>query len=104
MDMVTRTDNGRSHETKSIRLYDEGSAITYKQLKCPVILTGHSGRWTFARNGDGCSVSSEHKVVINPDMIASLLGQNSTLVDARAYVRNTLGENSRTTLGAIESA
>jgi aromatase len=42
--------------------------------------------------------TARHTVVINPDAVSKVLGPDRTLADAREFVRNALGTNSRTTM------
>jgi aromatase len=42
---------------------------------------------------------SRHHVVIEPDAVERILGPTATIEDARSFVRDALGANSRATLG-----
>lgn len=98
MEMETTTADGATHTTRSIRLCFPPERIVYKQLVTPDLLLGHSGSWDL-RKGDGGDVAiARHTVVINPDAIAGVLGPDRTLADARTFVREALGANSRATM------
>jgi aromatase len=98
MEMDTRTADGTTHTTRSIRLCFATERIIYKQLVPPTLLFGHSGGWTFTDGSDGAMATARHTVVINPVAIPKVLGKNRTLADAREFLRTALGANSRTTL------
>jgi aromatase len=98
MTMDTVTADGSAHTTRSIRVCVPGERIVYKQLVPPTLLLGHSGRWVFADLGDGAVVTAEHTVAINPATVTEVLGAGATLADARRFVRDALGANSRATL------
>lgn len=94
MEMDTVTADGSTHTTRSVRLCFPGEAIVYKQLMPPAMLLGHSGSWSF---GDR-AVTARHMVAVDPAVMRSQLGPATTVADSRAYVREALGANSRTTL------
>ncbi|WET83079.1 aromatase/cyclase [Amycolatopsis sp. QT-25] len=97
MTMTTIAPDGSRHTTGSTRIRLE-SSILYKQTTPPPLLSGHSGRWIFAPDGDSCVVTSEHTVAIDPDTVEKVLGTGKTLADARDFVRGALGGNSLITL------
>nr|WSZ99034.1 aromatase/cyclase [Streptomyces sp. NBC_00857] len=96
--MDTRTADGSTHSTHSVRVCRAPEWIAYKQLATPRLLSGHSGLWTFAEGPDGPVATATHTVVLNPEAVAEVLGEGSTLADARSYVREALGRNSLTTM------
>jgi aromatase len=73
--------------------------IVYKQTTVPALMTAHTGTWLFRDDGSGSTASSEHTVVLNPDMVEKILGAGATVADARAYVQGALSANSLATLG-----
>ncbi|MGW4113831.1 aromatase/cyclase [Actinosynnema sp. NPDC004786] len=98
--METLTKDGSSHTTESVRVCFPHHKIAYKQTTLPALMTLHTGYWTFEEDGDGVTTaSSQHTVVINPDNIAKVLGPDAGVAEARAFVRDALGNNSRATLG-----
>ncbi|MCI0386886.1 aromatase/cyclase [Streptomyces sp. CNQ085] len=99
LEMDTRAKDGSTHTTKSCRVCLPTHKIAYKQVTLPALMTLHTGYWTFVENGDGVAASSQHTVVLNTDNIASVLGEDATVEDARDYVRTALSTNSRATLG-----
>ncbi|MFJ9840739.1 aromatase/cyclase [Kitasatospora sp. NPDC101155] len=99
LEMDTRTKDGSTHTTKSVRVCFPDERIVYKQITLPALMTLHTGRWELVEDGDGVTVTSQHTVVINPDRITEVLGAEADLARAREFVRNALGANSRATLG-----
>ncbi|SDD12369.1 aromatase/cyclase [Actinokineospora iranica] len=98
MEMDTVTADGGKHTTRSIRLCFPPERIVYKQLVPPALLAGHAGAWDFADGPDGAHAVATHTVAINPAAIATVLGPDSTVDDARTFLRTALGANSRATL------
>jgi aromatase len=101
MDMDTRSPDGSLHNTTSVRVcFEDRKQIVYKQLRVPVAMRVHTGRWTIEPSGDGetLTVTSWHTVVLDPEGVRTALGPEATLAEARALVRKALGTNSSTTL------
>ncbi|NYH77578.1 aromatase [Actinopolyspora biskrensis] len=98
--MNTRAKDGSTHTTESVRVCFPHHRIAYKQTTLPALMTLHTGRWDFEEGADGfTTASSQHTVVINPDNITSILGPEADIVEAREFIRDALGNNSRATLG-----
>ncbi len=101
MEMDTVTGDGGAHTTTSVRICFPHEQIVYKQLVPPAMLLGHSGAWHFADvpgDPDSAVATARHMVAINPSAAREVLGANSTLTDARRYLREALGGNGRATL------
>ncbi|MGA4867108.1 aromatase/cyclase [Streptomyces lavendulocolor] len=100
MDMDTRSPDGSLHNTTSVRVcFEDRHMIVYKQLRVPVAMSGHTGRWVIESLGDGTvKATSWHTVTLDPEGVRSALGPQATLAEARALVRRALGTNSSTTL------
>ncbi|MEV7123909.1 MULTISPECIES: SRPBCC family protein [Kitasatospora] len=99
MEMDTRSPDGSVHTTRSGRVCLAPTLIAYKQTRLPGVLAAHTGEWAFEAAGDGLvTVTSRHRVVIDPGKLASLPQPPGTLADARAAVRAALGANSRATI------
>jgi aromatase len=98
LEMDTRAQDGSTHTTKSYRVTFPHSRIAYKQVTLPALMTLHTGCWTFTDNERGVAACSQHTVVLNTDKIARILGPEATVADARQYIRDALGANSRATL------
>jgi len=104
MEMDTTTSDGSHHMTRSVRVCPDGAWIAYKQQVTPRLLAGHSGEWTFTDGPRGTVATARHTVVIAPAAVPEVLGPDATLSDARAYLRDALGRNSRTTLAGAAAA
>ncbi len=100
LEMDTRTKDGSTHTTKSIRVCFPERAIVYKQTQVPALMTAHTGRWSIRELGDGIvEVSSQHAVVLNPAAVTQVLGPAATIATARQFVHGALSGNSSATLG-----
>jgi aromatase len=98
MDTLTR-DGGR-HTTESVRVCFPHHRIVYKQTTLPALMDLHTGYWQFSEaDGGMTTATSQHTVVINRNNIATILGGGATAEDARKFLREALGGNSRATLG-----
>ncbi|MDX6349563.1 MAG: aromatase [Streptomyces sp.] len=100
MDMDTLSPDGSAHNTTSVRVcFADRHLIVYKQLRVPVAMSLHTGRWTIepAEEG-GVRATSWHTVTLDPEGVSHALGPQATLAEARALVRKALGTNSSTTL------
>ncbi|MFI6026196.1 aromatase/cyclase [Amycolatopsis magusensis] len=98
LEMDTRSGDGDVHTTKSVRICFPADRIVYKQIEPPALLSVHNGQWTISAEAGSTLVTSAHTVVIKPDAIGPVLGEQATVADARDLVRNALGRNSTTTL------
>lgn len=98
--MDTRTKDGSTHTTESVRVAFPHRRIAYKQTTLPALLDLHTGYWQLDEEPDGTTTAiSQHTVVINADAIAQVLGPDAGVPQARAFLREALGGNSRATLG-----
>lgn len=97
--MDTRTKDGSSHTTESVRVCFPHHGIAYKQTTLPALMTLHTGYWRLEEDGDGVLATSRHTVVVNTANITTMLGPDAGVPEARAFLRNALGANSRATLG-----
>lgn len=98
LEMDTVAKDGSTHTTASVRVALPDGRLVYKQLVLPPLLSLHLGCWTLTPTPGGTvSATSEHTVRINPDKLG-LLGEGTTVEDAKAYVRTALGTNSTATL------
>ncbi|MGI5292102.1 aromatase/cyclase [Nonomuraea polychroma] len=104
LEMDTRAPNGSVHTTKSVRVCRPYEWITYKQVQPPALLTLHTGQWLIdERPEGGVSVTSRHTVRINEANISTVLGDGAGMTDARTFVRDALGANSRVTLARAKA-
>ncbi|GAA0954574.1 MULTISPECIES: aromatase/cyclase [Streptomyces violaceusniger group] len=98
--METLTKDGSAHTTESVRVCFPHHKIAYKQTTLPALMKLHTGYWTFEEGPDGVTTAaSQHTVVINAENITRILGPDAGVSEAREFIRNALGNNSRATLG-----
>ncbi|MEU9516895.1 aromatase/cyclase [Streptomyces sp. NPDC048224] len=97
LEMDTVAKDGSRHTTESVRVSLGPSRIVYKQLRVPPLLTAHVGAWLLEETEGATTAVARHTVVIDPSKV-TLLGPETTVADARAFVRDALGTNSLTTL------
>jgi len=98
LEMDTRAVDGSVHTTRSIRVGQPPERIVYKQQVLPKLLTAHAGQWLFRQTDDGTVITSRHTVAIARSKVREVLGAAAGVLDARDYVRDALGNNSRATL------
>lgn len=96
--MDTRTADGATHTTESVRVTFAPGRIVYKQIVLPMLMSLHTGRWTVTATEGGVRVTSQHTVAVEEGNVAAVLGTDATLDDARAFLRRALGTNSTTTM------
>jgi aromatase len=101
LEMDTRTKDGATHTTKSVRVCFPHHKIVYKQVTLPALLALHTGYWEMTEpdDGAGVTVTSQHTVMINTASIEKVLGAGAGVAQAREFVRNALSTNSLATLG-----
>jgi aromatase len=99
LEMDTRTKDGSTHTTKSVRVCFPHSKIVYKQITLPALMTLHTGYWRLENDGGEVAATSQHTVMINAANIAKILGADAGVPEAREFVRNALSTNSLATLG-----
>ncbi|MFI8912952.1 aromatase/cyclase [Streptomyces sp. NPDC053513] len=98
LEMETRSPDGSTHTTGSVRICFPHDRIVYKQLRTPALMKAHTGRWLFQEDERGARITSVHTVVLNEEAVPTVLGPDASLADARAFVRNALSRNSTTTM------
>ncbi|MEU4209187.1 aromatase/cyclase [Streptomyces sp. NPDC026206] len=96
-DMHTHTPDGRDHTTRSVRVCLPAHKIVYKQINLPALLDAHTGHWVFTETPEGVIAHARHTATIKTSAL-SLLGEGTTVADARKYLRRVLSTNSLQTL------
>ncbi|MEU0991315.1 aromatase/cyclase [Streptomyces sp. NPDC005953] len=99
LEMDTRTADGSTHTTRSVRICFPHDRIVYKQLQTPVLMSAHTGEWLIREVGEETEITSTHTVVVNPEAIAGVLGAEAGVTEARTFIREALGRNSTATMG-----
>ncbi|MEU1811820.1 aromatase/cyclase [Micromonospora aurantiaca (nom. illeg.)] len=102
LEMDTRTADGATHATRSVRVCFPHHRIVYKQLRTPALMSVHTGQWLVEAYEDGAVVTSTHRVVLIPEAVPGVLRAQATLGDAATYVRRALGRNSTATMYAAK--
>jgi C7-C12 aromatase (ARO/CYC) len=92
-DMDTKAPDGSPHHTRSVRVCLPPNLIVYKQIKVPPLLDAHTGHWRFTQESEGVVAEARHTTTIKRSAL-SLLGDGTTIADARRYLRRVLGGNS----------
>ncbi|MFI7011784.1 aromatase/cyclase [Streptomyces sp. NPDC050145] len=99
MSMDTRTADGGTHTTESVRVcFPHAGRIVYKQTATPLLMSAHTGEWSVVPDETGVTVTSQHNVVLREENITRVLGEDADVARARRYVREALGRNSTATL------
>ncbi|MEU6029852.1 SRPBCC family protein [Streptomyces tauricus] len=98
LEMDTRTPDGSTHTTASVRICLPDGRISYKQLQTPALMSVHTGEWTVRETPSGCVAVSRHTVVVNAAAVTKVLGADATTADARTFIRDALGGNSTITM------
>jgi aromatase len=99
LEMDTRTKDGSTHTTKSVRVCFPNHKIVYKQITLPALMTVHTGYWLLEEAGESVYATSQHTVVINTENITAVLGEQAGVAEARDFVKKALSGNSGATLG-----
>lgn len=92
-DMDTSTPDGVPHTTRSVRVCLPERLIVYKQIQLPKLLDAHTGHWRFTPTAEGLIVGARHTVTVKRSAL-DVLGPETTVADARRYLRRVLGANS----------
>jgi aromatase len=99
MSMDTRTADGATHTTESVRVcFPHAGRIVHKQTATPTLVAAHTGEWSVVPDETGVTVYSQHSVMLCEENITRVLGQDADIAGARRHVREALGRNSTATL------
>lgn len=90
-------DGAHRHSTRSVRICLPHRKIVYKQIKLPKLLDGHTGHWSFTEIPEGIIATTRHTATIKPSAL-DVLGEGTTVQDARNYLRRVLTNNSMSNL------
>jgi len=97
--METRTKDGSTHTTESVRVCLPHEKIVYKQLELPALMSLHTGHWLLQQDGEQVRATSRHTVTVKESKITTILGPEAGIEEARNYLRTALSGNSLATLG-----
>ncbi|GAA0494722.1 aromatase/cyclase [Streptomyces olivaceiscleroticus] len=98
MGMHTLAKDGSTHLTESVRVCFPQQRIVYKQTVTPPLIAAHTGEWSLEPGDNGVLVRSRHSVVLNRETLGSHPAAGTTPAEVRAFVRESIGGNSRATL------
>lgn len=100
MSMWTRAKDGSTHLTESARVCFPDEAIYYKQTVTPALMTAHTGAWLIepVDADGGVLVRARHSVVLSEKALGMVPAAGNTWASTRAFVRASIGGNSRATL------
>jgi hypothetical protein len=62
------------------------------------MMTAHTGAWLIEPDADGALVRAQHSVVLSERALGLVPAAGDTWASTRAFVRASIGGNSRTTL------
>lgn len=96
-DMDTQGPDGNTHTVRSVRICLPPNLIVYKQISLPAMLDAHTGHWRFTETPEGVIAEARHTSTIKPSAL-SLLGNGTTIRDARRFLRRLLSGNSMSNL------
>lgn len=94
MEMDTRSPDGSTHTTRSVRICLPHDEIVYRQTVTPEVMAAHTGRWTLRQAGREVEATAQHTVVIRTEAVPAALGPGGTVDRARELTRKALGTNS----------
>jgi aromatase len=94
-----RLPNGSLHATSTVRVCFPETHIVYKMTRPPAIMRAHTGTFTVAAHGGGVRATAHNTVLLHRERFTELLGEQSTVEDARSAVREVLRTISLSTLG-----
>jgi C7-C12 aromatase (ARO/CYC) len=96
-DMDTKGPDGQVHTVRSVRICLPPRLIVYKQISLPPMLDAHTGHWRFTQEPEGVVAEARHTSTIKRSAL-SLLGESTTVADARRFLRRLLSNNSMSNL------
>ncbi|MFJ5712874.1 SRPBCC family protein [Streptomyces sp. NPDC093105] len=84
---------------RSVRIcFPHAGRIVYKQTPDRPLPTTHIGEWVVLPDETGVTVLAEHHVLLDEADIAAVLGEGTSIAQARRHVRQTLRHESLTLL------
>jgi C7-C12 aromatase (ARO/CYC) len=96
-DMDTKSPDGSTHTTRSVRVCQAPHLIVYKQIRVPDQLEAHTGHWKFTQTTEGVLACARHTATIRRSALP-MLTRGETTAGARSYVQQILGRNSMSNL------
>ncbi|MER5732999.1 SRPBCC family protein [Streptomyces sp. NPDC002138] len=91
---------GETVSTRAVRLcFPSAGRIVHKELVTPELIAAHSGEWSLVPDEDGVRVVCAQQVMLSEEAVGRVLGEGTSLAEARRYVRAWLGRASEEVLG-----
>ncbi|MFD5740344.1 aromatase/cyclase [Streptomyces massasporeus] len=85
--------------TEAVRIcFPHAGRIVFKLTVPPGPLAAHTGEWSVVPDTAGVTVTAQHRAVLDPDRIETVLGTGTDIARARRHVRESLGQESRAVL------
>jgi aromatase len=92
-------DDGRTVTTRTVRLcFPHAGRIVYKDTATAEPIAAHTGEWSLVPDALGTRIVSTHRVLLREEAVGPVLGEGTSLLEARRYVREYLGRAGRETL------
>ncbi|MFD9462047.1 aromatase/cyclase [Streptomyces sp. NPDC060027] len=99
LSMDTRTPDGRTHTTRSVRVcFPHAGRIVYKQTATAPLIAAHTGEWSVVPDEKGVTLIAQHHVVLREEDITTVLGEHADVAGARRHLRQALGRTSTAVL------
>lgn len=103
MEMVSRVPDGTAESSSTVRICFPETHIIYKRITVSGLFRAHTGRWMLTELPWAVRATAQHTVLLREEAISEVLGPGSTLDDARASVRNTVGSFGLATLARAKA-
>jgi aromatase len=92
--------DGRTVTTEGVRLcFPHAGRIVYKETVTPALIAAHSGEWSLVPDASGVRVVCARQVMLRAEAVGPVLGEGTSLLEARRYVREWLGHAGTEALG-----
>ncbi|WRZ87686.1 hypothetical protein OHB54_45825 [Streptomyces sp. NBC_01007] len=92
-------DDGRTVTTRTVRLcFPHAGRIVYKDTAAPEPIAAHTGEWSLVPDACGTRIVCAHQVLLREEAVGPALGEGTSLLEARRYVREWLGRAGREAL------
>ncbi|MEU9284558.1 SRPBCC family protein [Streptomyces sp. NPDC048275] len=91
---------GQTVTTETVRLcFPHAGRIVFKETVTPALIAAHSGEWSLVPDASGVRVVCTRRVMLRQEAVRPVLGEGTSLPEARRYVREWLGRAGTEVLG-----
>lgn len=101
LEMDTRSPDGSTHTTVSVRVCLPSGRLVYKQTRSPRLMAAHAGSWLVTADRTGTMVTAAHQVRLSITAVAEAFGDKPGYDEIRRRIREALGANSAATIRSI---